>query len=203
MHFMWSKFSMKGFGERLKKAIDRIADMNQTKLAGLLGVSDALVSNWVHEKNFPSSDLLQKICVILRCSADELLGLRLPDKVYEGEHECDGIRWIEKVPKHVINQQRDVIERGLELFRSLVVDKKSPTQCTSELGADWQTLNNALLMALRTRSLQLVDVPRHDSLEAELRSRFRTRGLREPKVAKIPQSSVGKYIPDPTIQPEF
>ena len=194
---------MKGFGSRLERVIHRIADMNQKKLAKQLGVSEALVSNWVNDKGFPSADLLQMICTNLRCSADELLGLRLPEKVYEGEHECDGIRWIEKVPQYIVNQQREVIERGLELFRSLVVDKNSPAVCTSKLGADWQTLNNALLMALRTRSLQLVNVPRHDSLEAELRGRFGIHGLREVIVAKVPQTSAGKYIAGAILRTEF
>ena len=61
-------------GKRLASARAR-RDMKQIDLAAAIGVSDQTISNWEVGLRSPRSDLLRRLCLELRCSADYLLGL--------------------------------------------------------------------------------------------------------------------------------
>lgn len=43
------------------RALLKIHKLNQRQFASAIGVDESLVSNWLHEKNFPSEDALNKI----------------------------------------------------------------------------------------------------------------------------------------------
>lgn len=61
-------------GKRLAIARKRL-HIKQVDLAATLGVSDQTISNWEVGLRSPRADLLRRICLELRCSADYLLGL--------------------------------------------------------------------------------------------------------------------------------
>jgi len=50
-------------------------DLNQTKLAKLIGVKQSQVSEWLKGKSKPGYDSIKAICVGLGVSANYLLGL--------------------------------------------------------------------------------------------------------------------------------
>lgn len=49
--------------------------MNQSELGKLVGVSKQAISGWERGRRTPSADDLVKLCEVLNCSADYLLGL--------------------------------------------------------------------------------------------------------------------------------
>ncbi len=62
------------FSERVAEAI-RNSDYSQKQLAKLLNISESNITNWKKGDNFPSLDVLYKLCILLQESADYLLGL--------------------------------------------------------------------------------------------------------------------------------
>lgn len=50
-------------------------DLNQTKLAKLIGVKQSQVSEWLKGKSKPGYDSIKAICIGLGLSANYLLGL--------------------------------------------------------------------------------------------------------------------------------
>jgi len=63
------------FPQKLNKIIkDR--GLNQLSLAGLLGIRQSQISNWLNGKSLPGYYSLKLICQKLDLSADFLLGLK-------------------------------------------------------------------------------------------------------------------------------
>ena len=50
-------------------------DLNQSQLAGKIGVKQSQISEWLKGKSKPGYDSLKAICIALDISADTLLGL--------------------------------------------------------------------------------------------------------------------------------
>ena len=50
--------------------------LTQKELAEIVGVQDAVISNWETGRNRPNVDVLKKLCTALNTSADELIGIR-------------------------------------------------------------------------------------------------------------------------------
>lgn len=55
------------------------SNMTQTELAACLNITPQAVSRWEMGISYPDIDMLPRISEVLRVSADELLGIRLPD----------------------------------------------------------------------------------------------------------------------------
>lgn len=49
--------------------------MNQETLGGLVGVSKQTISNWEHDYRSPDAENIVKLCKVLGCTSDYLLGL--------------------------------------------------------------------------------------------------------------------------------
>ena len=49
--------------------------LTQKELAEIIGVQDAVISNWETGRNRPNVDVLMKLCSALGTSADDLLGI--------------------------------------------------------------------------------------------------------------------------------
>ncbi len=62
------------FSERITETIKN-SGYTQKQLANLLNISESNITNWKKGDNFPSLDILYKLCIILQESADYLLGL--------------------------------------------------------------------------------------------------------------------------------
>lgn len=63
------------FGQRLMIAREN-AGLKQCQLANHIGTLYGNVSNWENDKRKPSFDNIIKLCRVLKCSSDVLLGLR-------------------------------------------------------------------------------------------------------------------------------
>lgn len=61
-------------GTRIARA-RKLVNLKQVDLGAAIGVSDQTISNWEVGLRTPRADLLKKLCVVLGCSADYLLGL--------------------------------------------------------------------------------------------------------------------------------
>lgn len=61
------------FGKNLKE-IRKFRNITQVELSELLGVSQQLLSKYEQNKAYPSVDVLLKLCKILDCSPNQLLG---------------------------------------------------------------------------------------------------------------------------------
>ncbi len=72
-----SKVTTAGFGDRLKEAI-RCAGLNQREAAERLNVTEGAVSNWVRGEREPGLEDLLLMTVVLKVSADWLLGVKAP-----------------------------------------------------------------------------------------------------------------------------
>jgi transcriptional regulator with XRE-family HTH domain len=67
------------FGERLA-AKRRAAHLTQEQLGEAVEVGKGAVSSWEVNRTQPSSEQITKLCVRLKCSADELLGIKWDGK---------------------------------------------------------------------------------------------------------------------------
>ena len=63
-----------GFGARLQKA-RKDKNISQEELAKQLGIARSSVANYETDRNFPTTDILDKISKSLDCSTDYLLGI--------------------------------------------------------------------------------------------------------------------------------
>ena len=64
--------------ERIGKCIARarkLRNMKQVELGAAIGVSDQTISNWEVGLRTPRADYIRRMCDVLGCSADYLLGL--------------------------------------------------------------------------------------------------------------------------------
>lgn len=63
------------FARRLRLIATQRGYANPHQLARAIGVSDAKVKRWYSGQFAPRLDTLHRICTVLRCSADWLLGV--------------------------------------------------------------------------------------------------------------------------------
>lgn len=70
------------------KSLRELKGLRQKEFAKAIGVSGSRVSNWEQGINRPDADYISTICNVLQVSADELLGLDLPDaEITESERQ--------------------------------------------------------------------------------------------------------------------
>lgn len=102
---------MKGFGARLRAAREA-RGLSQNALAQLLPgeVSQGAVSYWESDRNTPSVENLHDLCVVLGCSADELLGIAADAPKARGTRLA---REIEALPA----ERREVLEALTAMLR--------------------------------------------------------------------------------------
>lgn len=62
------------FKERIAEAI-KFSGLTQKQIAEKLQISEGNITNWKKGSNYPSLEVLYKLCVILDESSDYLLGL--------------------------------------------------------------------------------------------------------------------------------
>ncbi len=62
------------FQERIKNAI-KTSGLTQKEIAKKLNIRESNITNWKKGENFPSIEILYKLCIILDESSDYLLGL--------------------------------------------------------------------------------------------------------------------------------
>ena len=62
------------FQERITEAI-KASGLTQKQIAKELHISEGNITNWKKGENYPSIEILFKLCILLNESADYLLGL--------------------------------------------------------------------------------------------------------------------------------
>ena len=62
------------FQERISEAI-KASGLTQKQIAKELHISEGNITNWKKGENYPSIEILFKLCILLNESADYLLGL--------------------------------------------------------------------------------------------------------------------------------
>ena len=66
------------FSQRIKEALSQSV-YTQKQIAKILNISESNIINWKNGDNYPSIEILYKLCVLLDVSADYLLGLENDD----------------------------------------------------------------------------------------------------------------------------
>ncbi len=56
------------------------AGLNQAQLASMVGITGSSVANWENGIRRPDIDMLKRVCIVLRVSADKILGIAQYDK---------------------------------------------------------------------------------------------------------------------------
>ncbi len=62
------------FKNRISEVIKQ-SNYTQKEIAQKLNISEGNITNWKKGENYPSLDLLYKLCILLKESSDYLLGL--------------------------------------------------------------------------------------------------------------------------------
>ena len=75
------------------------AGLNQSQLASIVGVTSNSVTNWESGSRRPDIDILKKICIALKVSADELLGIAQFD-MRPSEHEKNFLSCYRALSRH-------------------------------------------------------------------------------------------------------
>ena len=66
------------FHERISEVI-KASEYSQKEIAKILHISESNITNWKKGENLPSVDILYRLCILLKESADYLLGLENED----------------------------------------------------------------------------------------------------------------------------
>lgn len=66
------------FSQRIKDAITQ-STYTQKQIAKILNISESNITNWKKGDNYPSLELLYKLCLLLEVTSDYLLGLENED----------------------------------------------------------------------------------------------------------------------------
>lgn len=79
------------FSQRIKEAISQ-SPYTQKQIATILNISESNITNWKNGDNYPSLEILYKLCLLLEVTSDYLLGLENDDgsrstTTYEFEYD--------------------------------------------------------------------------------------------------------------------
>lgn len=167
---MKNTFSAAAFAGRLLTCLEQ-REMSQSQLAAQLAVSRSTITGWLRYGKLPDADLLSRVCTVLGCSADWLLGL---DNQREKQDEAGSLRWMEQLPPYLTPAQQEQITYGVRLFNEFIGENRA--------AEDRGRL--ALQAAFRAGAIRLTHVARHADLERQLQERYPI--LKEIIVAQMP-----------------
>jgi len=159
------------------------AGLKQRELGRALGFeSGKMVSRWELGGSLPNAAQVYDMCLELKCSADELLGLRFGVKI----SEAAGIRW-RTVPVAANDAPgfEHEVNTGIQLFTEIM--EKSRTIAELQASSQFSDLSQPairrfLTIALFSGALQITDVVRDQAAETALRERY---GLRQCIVGQL------------------
>lgn len=180
------QYIVRDFADRLIERLDQ-KGLTQNQLALAIGVSRSTVTGWLRYNKLPDSGILARVCRILGCTADWLLGL---ESHLEKSDAAGGIRWIEQIPPYVRGFQREQIENGIRLFNMLVNQAQPDTAIITDHNLSY--LQYAIQAAFRSGAIRLVNVMRDAQRESEIRRLYPT--LKDIVVAAVPAYYDGTII---------
>lgn len=192
----------------ISRYLTKIIDINKyetgKELAAAIDVSEATISNAKNGtlKNGTKPTLLSleniiRICQHHEISVDEMLDLHIVKKLTDIKGEIGNIRWRINKPYELLGE----IESGVQLFEAGVKYIEAPI--TREW-ADYRFLHDGdglhkLDVVLRSGVVQIVDVPRAEGLEKDLKDRFSW--LNEIRVIRLAREN-DRYSDADTIKAE-
>lgn len=131
---MFNDNRMKIIGENIKK-IRNLRGIGQKKLATMLNLTAASVSNWERGKRLPDIENLISLCEILQISSDELLGINKNNQQTATQITSDNIKKTEsKTSTQIassIQTNNELEEDLIENFRKL--NKKNKYRSITEI----------------------------------------------------------------------
>ena len=166
-------------GNKIRK-LRKDLGLSQQQLGLQVGLDRGSIYKWEKGIGTPNAVQLQLLCKALACSADELLELSDPDQF----ESSGGLKWYIRRPRYGRPRNVKDLTTSIEVFlRALSTRQINDIQREPE----FSHLNNSavkqlLRLALLSRAVELVDVPRHDGLETRLKEKY---GLRHCLVAKL------------------
>jgi transcriptional regulator with XRE-family HTH domain len=174
------------FSQHLKAWIDA-RSLTSEQLAERMGFGAASIENWLAGDNLPSHEAMVKLCNILRVTPATLLR-----QVHEDQER--GLSW------EITDSLASTIEiqKGVELFRLLMHDKRTVAEIQREnqfRSSTEEELARMLRAAFFSRAVHLVNVDQDRDSEKALHSRF-VSGHSQFYVAKVdaPVGAVGDVL---------
>lgn len=70
------------FAKNLRLEIEA-SEFTKSKLASLVGIAPSTLSDYLSGKTLPSLTVFAKLCKVLKCPSDELLGLKNDYSMYK------------------------------------------------------------------------------------------------------------------------
>lgn len=171
----------KQLNEHLRKLIKSKREekgLSQNKLAKEIDCAPSTLSKFQRGEVGLKAHSIKLLCEKLDITPNELFNV--PD-ANEPNTE-NRVTWIERTPRylHHVNDDgalAEEIKTGIDIFRQLIVERKSADQIVAEreeqgLPADQQLLRQLLIVTVRHGGLQLIQIERHRDLEAEVRKKY-------------------------------
>lgn len=174
------------FAKRLEERLAQLG-LSQNQLAEALEISRSTVTGWLRYGKLPDAYILARICHVLDCTADWLLGL---EQRKDKSDSSGKIRWQEQMPPYVRGFQREQIEQGIQLFNRLLGNEERENSVITD--HNLQYLQFAIQAAFRSGAIRLTDVARASQQEEALKQRYPN--LKQVVVADIPARYDGTVI---------
>lgn len=95
------------FGKRLA-ALRKEAGYTQTELADELGVSQRMISHYEGQSEYPPAAVLPKLAQLLKVSADELLGIKPPQKTKQPDSRL--LRRMQQIDKLSADKRKQIVQ---------------------------------------------------------------------------------------------
>lgn len=151
-------------GTRLSSILQR-QRLTQAEFASQIDVSSATISSWINNQSQPKADQIVKICNLLRCSADWLLGLGGEVEEYSENERGLIWRWRVQIPDDLRDDSKELLQLGINVFKAYIGKERDLSQFRDKSD---RTLNAAFRLALHSGALRLLYVPRIPNIEQKL-----------------------------------
>lgn len=172
------------FAEQIKKLREN-KNLSRSELAMILGISENTLISYEKNKTKPTTALLKAICLYFSVSADTLLNISKDVELVS--IKSNGLEWRVKAQEDWNGVNSKDLRDGIDVFK-LIVEKGSSTDelRTNPRFSNYgiKKLRELLLIALYSRSVELVDVATSESLQKSLIDKYKP-NLRSCLVADI------------------
>ena len=142
------------FGKRLKKARKAAGYRTQSQLAERLDITKDTVENWEQGKAYPTIDGFLRLCDLLGCSSDYLLG-RINEKDHDIQfiHDFTGLSEDAIEQMQVYSKHNPWITKALEndLFYSAAGEWVNAILCAADLDSAFKDDNHTAIFTLSDR----------------------------------------------------
>jgi len=171
-------FDKDAFATKIEERLSGLG-LSQNQLAEAVEVSRSTVTGWLRYGKLPDAEMVTRLCYVLDCSADWLLG---SERQINKTDSSGKIHWQERNLPYLRGFQREQIEQGIELFNRLLGNQNQDKGIISD--HNLQYLQFAIQATLRSGAIKIMHVER--AIEHEERIKERYPNLKKVIVADIP-----------------